>query len=194
MSRFLLTLSMVFAASIFGCSKSTTDAMKEAGDSVKTAAEQAASDAAAATEKAADSVAAAAEDAKKALGDGFAAASEKAHAALKDVAGGPELMKKISDFFSSAHASLAEIKDEASAKTASPKIDELIAKAGDLGAMTEKLPEEAKTAVKAVIDSGLKALNELETKIMALPGVETVIKPKLEELSAKIEALVAKKE
>jgi hypothetical protein len=134
----------------------------------------------------------AADKAGTAVAEGFAAATEKATEAMKSVEGGPEMLKSISDTFGSAEKTLAGVKDSETARAAGPAMDEMIAKIQGLSAAAEKLPAEAKTALAPMIEAGIAKLKELYEKVKSIPEVETVIKPKFDELVAKVSALAGK--
>lgn len=134
----------------------------------------------------------AADKAGAAVADGLTAATEKAIAAMKNVEGGPEMLKSITDTFDSAEKTLAGVKDSETARAAGPAMDEMIAKVQGLSAAAEKLPAEAKSALAPMVEAGIAKLKELYEKIKAIPEVETVIKPRFDELLAKVSALAGK--
>lgn len=180
-----LVTAALTASLLLGCGKTPGSKMQEAADS----ATGAMSDAAA---SATETVSEAAQSATDALGAGFADATKKATSALEGVTGGSELLKNVTDLFATAQSSLKGVTDEATAKAALPGLNELVEKAGGLSALTDKLPAEAKTAVSQMIESGLGPLKELIAKVMAIPGVEAIVKPKLDEFVAKVTALTGK--
>ncbi len=135
----------------------------------------------------------AAEQAGNAVADGFAAAKEKATEAVKNVEGGPDLLKNIGDSFASAEQSLAGIKDSEMARAAGPALDDVSTKIQGLAAAAEKFPAEAKTALAPMIEAGVAKLKELYEKDKAIPEVEAVVKPKLDAIVAKISSLVGTK-
>jgi hypothetical protein len=132
-----------------------------------------------------------AKQAADALGEGFSAAAEKASSALASVEGGPEMLTKVKEFFTSATQSLTKIKDEATARAAIPDLEELEGKISGLADMTAKLPGEAKTAVSGLLESGVDGIKSLVEKIMAIPGVESVVKPKMDAIMQKLTALTS---
>ena len=144
------------------------------------------------TAKLEDSAKKAAEKAGTAVAEGLTAATEKATAAMKDVEGGPEMLKSITDTFDSAEKTLAGVKDSETARAAGPAMDEMIAKLQGLSAAAEKLPAEAKSALAPLVEAGIAKLKELYEKFKAIPEVETVIKPKFDELVTKVSALAGK--
>lgn len=169
------------------------------GESVKQAATQAASQAEAAAEQAGAAVeqaeAAATElsekagDAMSALGEGFSEAASKATAALEGVEGGSALLKQVTDWFTAAQQALGEVKDEASADGVLSKLGDLSGQADVIQGLVDKLPDQAKAAVMELISKGLPQLKALVDKALAIPGVEAVLKPKLDEILSKITGL-----
>ena len=56
------------------------------------------------------------------------------------------------------------------------------------------LPDGAKSAVSGVMDKGLAELKTLVDKVLALPGVEAVLKPAVGELLDKLKTAMGTKE
>jgi hypothetical protein len=168
------------------------EALKETQESADKA-KQAAADAAKSAKNAADEMAGKAGEALKGAQESVAASAAKAADALKGVAGGPELLSKVTEFFGSAGKTLQGITDVESAKAALPKLTELTASTDELSKSMASLPEGAKTAISGVVDKGIAELKAVVEKIMALPGVEGVLKPKIDELMKKLEAIAGKK-
>jgi uncharacterized phage infection (PIP) family protein YhgE len=142
-----------------------------------------------AASEAVDAATGAAETAVAEAKEGLSAMADGASQALAGIEGGPEALKQVTDFFASAGDSLKGITDAASAQAALPKLSELPKMIEGLGPTLEKLPAEAKTAILGVIDSGIVQLKDLADKALALPGVETVVKPIIDDVMAKLEAL-----
>jgi hypothetical protein len=165
---------------LVGCDQGAQTTLQDAGQAVQGAAESASDAAGDLAQKATD-----------ALGEGFAAAADKASSALASIEGGPEMLTKVKEFFASATDSLSGIKDEVSARAALPKLDELEGKISGLADMTAGLPAEAKTAVSGLLESGVNGLKALVEKIMALPGVESIVKPKLDAIMQKLSGLTS---
>ena len=72
---------------------------------------------------------------------------------------------------------------------AAAKLGELSTGAEGLGESIKQLPEEARGAVGGLIAQGLVQLKALVEKASSIPGVADVMKPKLDELMAKLTAL-----
>lgn len=118
----------------------------------------------------------------------------KAAEAVKGVEGGPELLSKITEFFGSAGKAMQGITDVESAKAALPTVEELKVKADELSKSITGLPEGAKSAVSGVMETGLAELKALVDKVLALPGVESVLKPAISGLMDKLQTVAGTKE
>jgi hypothetical protein len=194
---------VVYGLLVAGCSPATQEKIEQAGESVASAAAsveqeagQAASTATETMEEAAGKAAGAATEAvQEAASDAMAGAqatlanvASKAAEALNDVQGGPELLNKITEFFGSAGKAVQGVTDVESAKAALPTLQELTAKADELSQSVSSLPEGAKSAIASVMESGLGELKTLVEKVLALPGVEEVLKPAIGDLMEKLQA------
>jgi hypothetical protein len=135
----------------------------------------------------------AAKDAAKDVGDklseGFSAAAEKASSALEGIDGGAEILTKVKDLFGSAQTTLSGVTDKVSAEAATSKLSELNGAVDSLGNLIGKLPAQAKSALGGVINQGVQQLESLVEKVVALPGISDVIKPKTDEIIKKLKAL-----
>jgi hypothetical protein len=112
----------------------------------------------------------------------------KAKDALASVEGGPEMLKNVSDAFSKITEAIKGVTDKDSAAAALPKLNGLADSFGGMTDMFGKLPDGAKTAVAGVFTSAIAELKPLLEKVMALPGVEAVIKPAIDALMEKLAA------
>lgn len=156
-------------------------------------AKQAASDAAESTKDATGEIAGKAGEVVKDAQENVTSAAAAAADALKGVAGGPELLKKVTEFFGSAGKTLQGITDVESAKAALPKLTELTSSTDELSKSMANLPEGAKSSISGVWEKGIAELKALVEKVMALPGVESVLRPKVNELMGKLEAIAGTK-
>lgn len=146
-------------------------------------------------EKAEQAVAAAGEQAEAAmaaLGAEFSAASKQAAEAVKGVEGGGDLLAKVQELFTSATTTLTGVTNEETARAAVPRLEGLALNADGLKPLLEKLPEGARTAVAGLIEKGLPQLEALVKKALAIPGLEGVIKPAIDDLMGKLAALTGK--
>ena len=152
-------------------------------------AEQAGESAKEVVSKAGETVNDAAKDVGDKLSEGFSAAAEKASSAMEGIDGGAEILTKVKDLFGSAQTTLSGITDKVSAEAATSKLSELNGAVDSLGKLVGDLPAEAKSALGSLIDQGVQQLKSLVEKVVALPGISDVIKPKMDEIINKLTAL-----
>jgi uncharacterized phage infection (PIP) family protein YhgE len=175
MRRFVITLSFLSFVTITlsGCSPEMEKKLADAG-----------SDAAnAAMEKAGDAV----ESAKSSVADAMGKATES----LAGIEGGADMLKNITDLFSKASTTLSGVSDEASATAALPEIHNLTESFGSFTEIYNQLPDAAKSAVAGVFTSSLSDLKPMLEKILAIPGAQSILKPALDALMAKLQSFQA---
>ena len=126
----------------------------------------------------------AAASAKEAAGD----IGGKATEALSGVEGGSEMLTKVTELFGTATKTLGGVKDADSATAALPELGKLTEGFGGMTEMFGKLPDAAKGAVSGVFKSSLGQLQPIIDKVMAIPGVEAILKPAIDALMSKLEA------
>lgn len=137
-----------------------------------------------AAKQAADKAGGMAEAAKGAAGDLAGKASE----ALSGVEGGSEMLKQVTELFGKATSTLTGVKDAESATAALPDLGKLTEGFGGMTEMFSKMPDAAKTAVAGVFKSSLEQLQPIIDKVMAIPGVEAILKPAIDAMMSKLEA------
>ena len=86
---------------------------------------------------------------------------------------------------------LSSVKDAATAETALPKLHEVGTSLDSVKALVEKLPDEGKSAIAALLKGKTGELSALIEKILGLPGVGEKIKPAVEAVMAKLKQLGA---
>jgi uncharacterized protein YukE len=182
---FTVGLLLVGVLALAGCSQEAKSKVDKA--------KKAAANAAESTKNAAGELAGKAGEAVEGAQESLQSAATAAADALKDVAGGPELLKKVTEFFGSAGTALKGITDVESAKAALPKLGELTASTDELSKLMANVPEAAKSALSGVWEKGVVELKALVEKTLALPGVESVLKPAVTELLDKLAAIAGKK-
>ncbi|MBV1705613.1 MAG: DUF937 domain-containing protein [Hyphomicrobiales bacterium] len=99
------------------------------------------------------------------------------------------ITKAASDALGGVEATLGSITDAASAAAALPKLVEAGDGLGKLDGALAALPPAAKTAVAAATAPAVSKIDEATTRIEALPGLAATIKPALEALKARVDAL-----
>jgi hypothetical protein len=137
-----------------------------------------------------------AEEAKAAVGDAIKASdvSEmlgKATEALASVEGGTDMLKNVQESFGKLTSTLSAITDGESATAALPRLSQLTESFGGMSDLFGKLPDAAKGAVSGVFGSAISELKPMLDKIMAIPGVDAIIKPAIDTLMAKLNAFKA---
>ncbi len=138
--------------------------------------------------KAADDAAGAAKQAASDAGAGMSDMMSKATKALAGVEGGSDMLKKVTEMFGKATSALGGVKDADSATAALPELSQLTDGFGGMSEMLGKMPDAAKVAVAGVFKSSIEQLKPIIDKVMALPGVEAVLKPAIEAMMSKLEA------
>jgi len=103
----------------------------------------------------------------------------------------PKLSGDLAGAFSSLTQSLSGIKDAASAEAAMPKLAEISGKLDGAKAAMDKLSDSGKDTLMSMLKPALAKLKELADKVMSLAGVGDKIKPVLDSITAKLDALAA---
>ena len=132
-----------------------------------------------------------AEKTKEAAGEmasatGLADLMGKAQDALKSVEGGSDMLKNVSETFAKATSTFKSVTDADSATAALPDISKLTESFGGFSDLYGKLPDAAKSAVSSVFASALGDLKPILDKVLAIPGVEAILKPAIDALLEKI--------
>jgi len=86
-------------------------------------------------------------------------------------------------------ANLREVSDAASAKAAIPELEKGAAKLDKLRELSATLPAEGKNVLAAFLASARPTLDGLFDKVLAIPGVDSIAKPTIDPLHAKLDAL-----
>lgn len=105
----------------------------------------------------------------------------------------PEVSKfstQINDIVSPLTDAFKSVKDAASAEAAIPKLKGVGEKVGGLKAAFDKIPEAGKAPAKKLLADAIAKLKGLADTMLALPGVGDKLKPTIDDLMAKLNALV----
>jgi len=86
-------------------------------------------------------------------------------------------------------SSLQDVKDEATAKAALPKLNEATAQFDQLTGLLDQMSPETRKTVADVFAAVRPTLDQLLDKVLAIPGVGTVIKPAADAIRAKLDTL-----
>jgi len=136
------------------------------------------------TNKAADAVEGAAAEASSGAADLLGKATD----AMAGVEGGAEMLTQVKDMLATLTSTLGGVTDADTANNAMAEINKL---SDGLGGLTEKfgsLPDAAKSAVAGIFQNSLGELKPMIDKVLAIPGVEAILKPAIDALMAKLNA------
>jgi hypothetical protein len=184
MKRFatVLVLSGICVYTI-GCDQAK-DAAQKAADQAQTAGAKLNTEM---VDKAKEAVSEAKDAVKEAAANsGVADVLTKAKEALASVEGGSDMLEKVQGSFGTLSKLLGDIKDEATAGTAVADLNKLTESFGGMTELFGKLPDSAKGMVGQLFESSLSDIKPIIDKVMAIPGVEAVIKPAIDALMAKL--------
>jgi hypothetical protein len=100
-----------------------------------------------------------------------------------------DINKQVTDTISGLRTTLGGITDAASAHAALPKLQEAAAQMDTLTGLSGQLPAEQRKAVASLVTPTMAPLNELFDKVLAVPGASEELKPTVDALKAKLNAL-----
>jgi len=122
------------------------------------------------------------------VGSSMSGMMSKATEAIAGVEGGSEMLKQVAEMFGTATKTLSGVTDADSATAALPALGKLTEGFGGMTEMFGKMPDAAKGAVSGVFQTSIGQLKPIIDKIMAIPGVEAILKPAIDALMSKLEA------
>ena len=99
---------------------------------------------------------------------------------------GAELSGQLTKILDGLKGTLGDVKDEASAKTALPKLQDMLAQLDKTKAAAAALPAEARHPLVVMISGVMPGIADMITKALAIPGVGGVLKPVLDQISASL--------
>jgi hypothetical protein len=117
------------------------------------------------------------------------ARATQALAALTAVPGGAEVANQTAAALNTVKTSLSQVSDAASAQTALPKLKDADAQLGKLNGMVSQLPTTGRSALATLIGANLPTINAQLDKVMAIPGVEAVLKQPIDTLKSNLDTL-----
>lgn len=115
----------------------------------------------------------------------------KATEALSSVEGGSEMLKQVSEMFGKITSTLGTVTDADSATAAVPELGKLTEGFAGLTDMYGKMPDAAKAAVAGVFKNSIEQLKPILDKVLAIPGVDAILKPAVDALMSKLDAFKA---
>jgi hypothetical protein len=171
--RFLLSCAVILGlVSFTGCD---AESVKKVEETAKNAATE--------TESAIDS---AVEQATGAAQEGLTESLDEALVMVGEVEGGSEMVQSLRDFVGGVTGALAGVKDEATATAAAPELTNFTESLSKLNETFAKLPGAAKVVIAGIIEKALGDLKPKVEKVLALPGVDKILKPVLDGLLEKL--------
>jgi hypothetical protein len=131
------------------------------------------------------------EPAQQAAQNAVNTATQTATTAGSMTVGDVDLGKEFTGISDGITQTMANVKDAASANDALPKLTDLTGKLDNLTSLKSKLPDASKSAFTDMVKKTSTSLQAAMDRVNALPGVSDVIKPALDGLKAKLDALAA---
>jgi hypothetical protein len=105
--------------------------------------------------------------------------------------GGLDVNKQVSDSLTSLRTTLAGVTDTAAAQAALPKLREVAAQFDKVNGLSGQLSADQRKALAAQVNPAMPTLNQLFDKVLAVPGTPEELKPTVDALKAKLNALAA---
>ena len=118
-----------------------------------------------------------------------AAPAEKAAAPAVPAVPGVDLAGQANGAIEALKNALAGVKDEASAKSALPKLQDIAAQIEKLKGTAMALPADARHPLVVMISGVMPGLASMIDKALAMPGVGTVLKPILDQIADNLGAI-----
>ena len=107
------------------------------------------------------------------------------------VVGGVDVGKQLNDSLTALRSSLQGITDEASAKAALPKLQDVKTEFDKVTNLVGQLSPEQRKTIVGLVGPAMTALSQLFDKVLAIPGVGEVLKPTIDALKANLTTLTA---
>ena len=102
---------------------------------------------------------------------------------------GIDLKSSLESALAGLKANLQGVSDAASAKAVLPQLQKGAAEFDKVRELTPRLPADSKSALAALVTAARPTLDGLFDKVLAIPGVSDVVKPVIDGLRAKLDAL-----
>ena len=110
--------------------------------------------------------------------------------AVKEVmVDGVNVGKQVTSVLDGFRTTLGGITDAATAEAALPKLQETVSAVDSLTGIAGKLAPDQRSFIAALISAALPTIKEVSGKVLAIPGVGDIVKPTVDGLLTKIEAL-----
>jgi len=118
-------------------------------------------------------------------------AQQGATIAQNIVVSGVDVSKQVTDSIANLRSTLGGVTDAASAQTALPKLRDITTQTDQINGLIGRMTPEQRKLVAAIVNPAMPALNQLFDKVLAIPGVNEVLKPTIDLLKAKLALLTA---
>ncbi len=105
--------------------------------------------------------------------------------------GGVDLGRQVTDSIANLRTALGGITDVSSAQAALPRLQEITAQFERVSSQSGQLSAEQRRVLSGMVNPLVATLNQLLDKVLAIPGVSAVLKPVIDNLKARINALAA---
>lgn len=102
---------------------------------------------------------------------------------------GVEMPGQVTKILDGLKGTLSGVTDEATAKTALPKLQDMLAEIDKVKTGAAALPAEARHPLVVMISGIMPGVADMITKALAIPGVSGVLKPVLDQISASLGAM-----
>lgn len=118
-------------------------------------------------------------------------AGEPVASAQNLTVGGVDVGKQTSDSLSNLRTTLSGVTDVPSAKAALPQLQQVTGQIDKTDGMIGALSADQRKAVANIVNPQMTAVNQLFDKVLAIPGVDEVLKPTIDTVKAKLATLTA---
>ena len=105
--------------------------------------------------------------------------------------GDVDVARGFGDVFTSLTSTLNGIEDGASAEAALPQLEEISGQVNNLSGLFAGLPDTARTGVTSLINDNLSGLDDLVSRVTALPGVGSIVQTVLDNILETLRGLVS---
>ena len=124
------------------------------------------------------------------LGQRTTAVTDAVPAAVKEVVvDGVDVGKQVTSAIDGLKTTLGGITDAATAQAALPKLQETVTSIDTVTGILAKVSPEQRSMIAGLVGAALPALKELAAKVVAIPGVGDIVKPTLDGLLTKVDAM-----
>ncbi|MFO1036951.1 MAG: DUF937 domain-containing protein [Geminicoccaceae bacterium] len=118
------------------------------------------------------------------------AATTAAPAAANLTVGGVDLGSQLKSLVESVTGSLGSVTDAASAQAALPKLNDAATQVDQMSTAAAQLPAAGKSALAGLVAAAMPAIQGAIDKAIGIPGVSDLLKPVLDGIVAKLDALM----